>query len=123
MLIRLPYPPSMNTYLRHLPNGRTLLSERGRTYHGTVWEVVKRAFPGHTPFLGPLVVTVTAFPPDKRRRDLDNIFKCVGDGLTKAGVWKDDSQIQRLTIQWGEFWPVGALEVEIEEVVGTAERR
>jgi len=115
MLIRLPYPPSMNAYLRHLPNGKTLLSERGRAYHATVWEVVKRTFPGHAPFLGDLVVTATAFPPDKRRRDLDNIFKMVGDSLTKADVWRDDSQIQRLTIQWGAFWPGGALEVEIEE--------
>jgi crossover junction endodeoxyribonuclease RusA len=63
------------------------------------------------------VVTLTAFPPDKRRRDLDNLPKVVLDSLTKAGVWKDDSQIQRLTIQWGAFWPGGALDVEIEELL------
>ena len=122
-MIRLPYPPSMNTYLRHLPNGRTLLSERGRAYHTTVWEVVKRTMPGHAPILGPLVVTLTAFPPDKRRRDLDNLPKVVLDSLTKAGVWKDDSQIQRLTIQWGAFWPGGALDVEIEELAPHGARK
>ena len=122
-MIRLPYPPSMNTYLRHLPNGRTLLSERGRSYHTTVWEVVKRTMPGHAPLLGPLAVTLTAFPPDKRRRDLDNLPKVVLDSLTKAGAWKDDSQIQRLTIQWGAIWPGGALEVEIEELAPHGARK
>lgn len=112
----------MNTYLRHLPNGRTLLSEKGRAYHSTVWEVVKRTRPGVSPLLGPLVVTLTAFPPDKRRRDLDNLPKVVLDSLTKAGVWRDDSQIQRLTIQWGAFWPGGAMEVEIEEIEAVARR-
>ena len=122
MLIRLPYPPSMNTYLRHLPNGKTLLSERGRAYHSIVWETINRSFPGHAPLLGSLVVTLTAFPPDKRRRDLDNLPKVVLDSLTKAGIWRDDSQIQRLTIQWGAFWPGGALEVEIEEVAPSGAR-
>jgi crossover junction endodeoxyribonuclease RusA len=79
--------------------------------------------PGHAPLLGHLVVTLTAFPPDKRRRDLDNLPKVVLDSLTKAGVWKDDSQIQRLTIQWGAIWPGGVLEVEIEEVAGSAGRK
>jgi crossover junction endodeoxyribonuclease RusA len=82
--------------------------------------------PGHAPLLGHLVVTLTAFPPDKRRRDLDNLPKVVLDSLTKAGVWKDDSQIQRLTIQWGGMCPGGDLEVEIEEidpVAGSAGRK
>ena len=106
----------MNTYLRHLPNGKTLLSERGRAYHGTVWEIVKRGRPGAAPMVGPLAVVLTAFPPDRRRRDLDNLPKLVLDSLTAAGLWGDDSQIQRLTIQWGAPWPGGALDVEWEEL-------
>lgn len=30
---------------------------------------------------------------DGRRRDLDNIYKAVKDGLTLGGVWADDSQV------------------------------
>lgn len=30
---------------------------------------------------------------DGRRRDLDNIYKAVADGLTGGGAWTDDSQV------------------------------
>lgn len=30
---------------------------------------------------------------DGRRRDLDNIYKAVKDGLTQGGAWADDSQV------------------------------
>lgn len=36
--------------------------------------------------------------PDRRRRDLDNMPKALFDGLTHAGVWTDDSQIDDLRI-------------------------
>jgi len=49
--------------------------------------------------LGDLQVLLYIFPPDKRIRDLDNILKSSLDALTHAFVWKDDSQISKLTIQ------------------------
>ncbi|NBW23084.1 MAG: RusA family crossover junction endodeoxyribonuclease, partial [Caulobacteraceae bacterium] len=39
-----------------------------------------------------------AFPPDKRKRDLDNVLKSLLDALTHANVWDDDSQIDDLRI-------------------------
>jgi crossover junction endodeoxyribonuclease RusA len=47
---------------------------------------------------GPLRVEIEAFPPDKRKRDLDNVLKSLLDSLTHAGVWEDDSQIEDLRI-------------------------
>ncbi|QFG10310.1 RusA-like Holliday junction resolvase [Mycobacterium phage DyoEdafos] len=43
--------------------------------------------------LGPSVVSVTWYAPDKRRRDTDSLgpfLKAALDGLVQAGVWPDD---------------------------------
>lgn len=43
--------------------------------------------------LGPSVVSVTWFAPDKRKRDSDSLgpfLKAALDGLVAAGVWPDD---------------------------------
>jgi crossover junction endodeoxyribonuclease RusA len=49
-------------------------------------------------YAGRLAVEIEAHVPDKRKRDLDNLFKAVLDSLTHAGVWADDSQIDALRI-------------------------
>lgn len=43
-------------------------------------------------------MVVEAFMPDKRMRDLDNLFKSLLDALVKAGVLVDDSVIDDLRI-------------------------
>jgi crossover junction endodeoxyribonuclease RusA len=42
---------------------------------------------------------VEAFPPDARRRGLDNLLKAPLDGLQHAGVVVDDSQFDALSIK------------------------
>ena len=61
-------------------------------------------------------VHVTMHAPDKRRRDVDNIFKALGDSLTHAGVWDDDSQIDDLRITRGEVVRGGLLNVMIKVI-------
>ena len=39
-------------------------------------------------------MSVDAYPPDKRRRDLDNIQKSLWDALQHGGAYRDDSQIK-----------------------------
>jgi crossover junction endodeoxyribonuclease RusA len=43
-----------------------------------------------------LHVSIAAFTPDRRTRDLDNTAKGILDSLTHAGVYADDSQIDHL---------------------------
>lgn len=63
-----------------------------------------------------LYVEVILYPPDARRRDLDNYMKCLLDALTHAGVWEDDSQIDQLCIFRGQKKaPHGAVLVKISE--------
>lgn len=44
-------------------------------------------------------IRIKAYPPDKRRRDLDNLLKSLLDSLQHAKLFPDDYQIDRLAIQ------------------------
>jgi len=55
-----------------------------------------------------------AFPPDRRRRDLDNIQKPVLDALEHAGVYEDDSQVDLLITRRGPVSDGGSIRVQIE---------
>ena len=106
--ITLPWPPTVNTYYRSF-NGRTLISAKGREYAKAVADQVLIQRAGKL-LEGRIEVRIEAWPPDKRKRDLDNLFKSLLDSLTKAGVWLDDSQIDRLSIARG---PIGGM-VKVE---------
>lgn len=72
---------------------------------------------GVKPLGGRLAVRLDAYPPDRRKRDLDNIGKAFLDALIHGGVYRDDSQIDRLEIIRGEpFPPSGRIDVAIEEL-------
>lgn len=69
---------------------------------------------------GDLSVTLTFHPPDKRRRDLDNMLASLKpslDGICKA--WKiDDSQFKVYHITWGEVIEYGEVRISIEACHG-----
>lgn len=52
----------------------------------------------HSPAEGRLAIEIKAYPPDKRKRDLDNILKSLLDSLVHAGVVEDDSQFDAIAI-------------------------
>ena len=140
--ITLPWPPTLNTYYRSsvfpsnkdvmaviaaTRNGpsavmkalrrlapRTMISAKGREYRLAaagemlVQGVVMRGLTDN------LAVHIKAYPPDRRKRDLDNLPKGVLDALTKAEVWQDDSQIDDLRITRGHIVKGGLLEITIQ---------
>lgn len=114
--LQLPFPPTVNTMWRRGPRS-TYLSEKGRKYRADATASVLEQFPDR-----PLVdsldarlnVAIILYPPDRRQRDLDNYPKAILDTLTHAGVWVDDSQIDKLTIQRGERVKGGRADVTIE---------
>ena len=110
----LPWPPSLNSYWRHVRStGRTLISKEGRSYRHRVAEAVTRD-QRHRFGAGPIMIHITAHPPDKRRRDLDNMLKAVLDALAHTAVYGDDSQVDDLHIVRGNQVPGGLLVVRID---------
>lgn len=96
-MISLPYPPSGNHMWKHA-KGKHYLTKEATSYYEQVAWVIKSA--GMAMGLEcRLEVEVDIYPPDKRKRDLSNVIKVVEDGCTKAGLWLDDSQIDRLVLQ------------------------
>jgi crossover junction endodeoxyribonuclease RusA len=58
-----------------------------------------------------------AYPPDHRRRDIDNLIKATADALQHAGVYEDDSQVDLLVVRRCEpDRPRGHVEVRVEEL-------
>lgn len=91
--LHLPWPPTTN-HLYATVAGKRVLTKAGRAYKRLVAQEVmvaraSEAFP--TPVWASL--TITAYFPDHRRRDLSNLVKLVEDGLTEGAVWSDDRQV------------------------------
>lgn len=111
-VFELPYPPSVNHYWRRV-GLRTLISRGGRRYRRDV--VALLAAGRAAPLSGRLELVAHVFPPDGRRRDLDNLQKALCDALQHAGVYADDSQIDRLDVHRGPVVPGGKVVVQITE--------
>ena len=94
--LELPYPPSVNHYFR-MVGRRVLISREGRAFRTRVCSIL--AALGVRPLEGPLAVDIEVYPPDGRRRDVDNIQKALLDALQHGGAYGDDSQIVRLAIE------------------------
>jgi crossover junction endodeoxyribonuclease RusA len=110
----LPFPPSTNTYWRSVPGKGVLISQKGRTYRSAVQALAVSQ--GWRKFgAARVTVTIEAWMPDKRRRDLDNLLKATLDALTHAGVWDDDSQIDELRISRAPTVG-GMLKIQVSEV-------
>lgn len=112
----LPFPPSVNHYWR-MWRGRMVISKRGRAYRESVRSAVRAKGIATFPLAGPLRIRIEAFPPDRRRRDLDNLLKAVGDSLEHAGVYHDDSQIVWLLIEKAEVVAGGMIRVTLKPFI------
>lgn len=106
----------MNTYWRSIGRGRVILSEKGREFRLKASAAVMEQGRPAKPFSGRVVVEVHAYPPDRRRRDLDNLLKPVLDALTHEGILLDDEQIDDLRIVRGPTIPPGSVTLDVIEL-------
>jgi len=113
MQLNLPFPPSVNGYWRSTREG-VLISERGRIFRSNALASIYQQLRSRpTALLTELDVHLVLYPPTRAKRDLDNFQKALFDGLTHAGIWKDDSQVKRMLVEWGPVTKEGKAEITI----------
>ena len=124
LILELPWPPSANTYWRsglfptrqqlgrlltaarsgagpllealHAIVPRVMLSKEARKYRTQAAQYCLLQNAAGLRLRERLDVTLELTAPTKRACDVDNYQKPTLDSLTSAGVWLDDSQIDRL---------------------------
>jgi len=108
----IPYPPSVNHLYGRTRFGSSYIKPEGKQFYALTAMLISKhagAFPSQR-----LSVAIKMLPPDKRKRDLDNVLKAILDSVTKAGVWNDDSQIDRLLIERANVIKNGSVTMTIE---------
>ena len=100
----IPWPPSVNHYY---VRGR-ILSQEARSYRESavwsIWEQCQRRYGTlHAVDRDWTSIEVVAFPPDDRKRDLDNLLKGLLDAIQHAQAIRDDSQLERILIERGRM--------------------
>lgn len=115
--IELPYPPSVNHYYRHV-GSKVLISAAGRAYRQAV--TTKMKCEKVQMFQGDVELIIDAYPPDNRRRDADNLEKCLFDSLIAGGLAVDDCRFKRHTTTMREPMPEvkGMIYIEAKEYTG-----
>lgn len=114
--IRMPFPPSVNSYWRNV-GGRMVLSAGARKFHDRALCAMEKQIGGrHELFCGPVRVEAVLHPPDRRTRDLDNYLKAMLDACTRAGIWTDDSLVREIRIAFGEVRRPGLARLRIWDI-------
>ncbi len=118
LILTLPYPPSVNTYWGFQGHRRYLTKKAQAFKEQVAWfyKITK-----HAGFGGASInIEIDLYPPDKRIRDIDNNLKSLLDSLCQAGVFTDDYQIEKLTVERKNIVKNGACVVRITKKVFTA---
>lgn len=111
--LTLPLPPTVNHYYCRQGN-RTFIGGKGLKFREQVAKIVAAA--GHKPFEGRLSLFAAIFPANRIKQDLDNRSKALQDALTHAGLWRDDEQIDQLTLVRKEVVKGGLVKVVVTEL-------
>ena len=115
----LPWPPAVNN-LYATVGRRRVPTTRYRNWMQTALACLPMGacLPFGTGFTTGVRVTITAYRPDRRKRDLDGLAKAPLDCLVKGGVIEDDSLVDALTLRWAAADPEkpGSVLVTVEAV-------
>lgn len=112
--IELPWPPSVNHYLKKAGR-RMIKTERAQEYCYEVFYRVKKQKIGS--FGNSRVEAhIKAYPPDRRKRDIDNLTKMIFDSLEHSGVYDNDNQIDYFSVRRMEHKKGGKILVTIKAI-------
>ncbi len=88
-------PPSLWRCYGINPRGGVFLTKAGRIWKREAMFALLQVRHDR-PMRGRIAVRVRFFAHSRGRWDIDNRFKVLFDAMTEAGVWSDDSQVDRL---------------------------
>lgn len=111
--IEIPFPPTINHYYLYTPNG-VILGAKGKKYRRDVGLLLNR-YKEYYSAEHRLALTINVYPPDKRKRDLDNVCKATMDALQHARIYSDDNQIDMLTVVRRNIVEFGCLQIWMSE--------
>jgi crossover junction endodeoxyribonuclease RusA len=99
--VEIPFPPSMNRLWRASKGGKVYRAPEYVTWkEGACWSIAAQCRAERVK--GPFKLTMLVVPPDKRHRDLDNLFKASLDALAAAGVIANDRHCRWIEARWVE---------------------
>jgi len=110
--LNLAFPPTVNSYYTKTRRG-IFISKKGREFRDMCAEQCNEQNAYGLLLSHPLQLDVILFPPDRRKRDLDNYMKALLDALTTSKVWEDDSLVDGLTVRRGVITPRGMVSLRI----------
>jgi len=144
IVLHLPWPPSVNHYLGwrvQFPKVNDMIAQQrthgfagfhqwlrlrsfvqsylqadAKEFSINVLSLVNRAGAG-VHWTAPVKITARLHPPDRRKRDNSNLWKCIEDSLQHAGVVVDDNQFVEHHDYRGEVVKGGLVVVEMELLV------
>lgn len=93
--VTLPYPPTVNHYLKS-HGAKRFLTKKAIDYKWAVRSLRPEGFGMITTECG---LEVFVYPPDKRRRDIDNVCKNLLDALQAACFVRDDGLVKELHLE------------------------
>lgn len=125
--LTLPWPPSVNHYKKI---GALVRTHKGKIYQArvnttsttTFYFLVRQiiAKEGVKSFnRATIALEVDAYPPDRRKRDLDGILKVLLDSLQRGGLFEDDYQVARLVVTRKDTIPQGKVVVRVSQLEST----
>jgi crossover junction endodeoxyribonuclease RusA len=91
-----------------------VISREAKDYRKQVSMIVKTCVsPKSRPITKSISLGIVANPPDRRRRDLDNLLKATLDAMEIAGLYRNDRQVHQLAIEWGQVRKIPSLEIAV----------
>jgi len=124
--IEFPYPVSVNRIARAGKSG-VFVSKEAKAYKEACGHLARQAYSPSVPFLGHVSLFVTLHPRRTKKGvesgvcvDLSNILKLAEDSLSGI-VLRDDKQVRRIEMEFGEPVEGGALVVSVERWKGGIE--
>lgn len=108
----IPYPPSVNHYWGQRGTIK-YLTKKAKDFRAAIQNVIDVEF-NQEPLEGRLSLNMTLYPPDRRKRDVDNPIKPTLDALEHAGVYLNDSQVYNINVTKYEFEGKNNARAEIE---------